>query len=226
MFRKILSLLFFIVIAPSSLATQKINHGVLQAYWLPIWNDSVTVNNPVLYFRYFSLTENSHVDKIINLDVDTEKKKDSLLKDYFKDIPHNFLKYKEGHIERIGGIVVDNLSEKKECDHTYHNARLITFTPGQDRKLDIQKLEESAGCEASPYIVTYSAKDGIGSLYFKETPTDNAKKSEKIPLNKPLIKIKTINDKWILAAIYDADKPDLLGNPQGYIELDKLQPLN
>ncbi|PWC10125.1 hypothetical protein [Brenneria corticis] len=226
MFRKILSLLFFIVIAPSSFANQKINDGILQAYWLPIWNDSATVNNPVLYFRYFSLDENSRIDKIINLDVDTGKKKDNLLKEYFKDIPHNFLKYKEGHIERIGGLVVDNISVTKECDHTYHNARLITFTPGQNREFDIQKLEESAGCEAYPYVVTYSVKEGVDSLYFKETPSASAKKSAEIPVGTPLIKIKTINDKWILAAIYDAGKPDLLGNPQGYIELDKLQPLN
>lgn len=226
MFWKSLLTSVFLFFSASVLAQQTFEHGVLQAYWLPMWNDNGTQNTPRLKYRYFVLNHNSDVEKVINIDISNEKRFLLHAKDFFRDVPKNFTDFREGHLEQAGSLTVEKLTLAKECDHYYSAAKLIKFNSVNQPLYDIDKIEKSAGCEAYPYIITYAIKPDIKNLYFRQSPSVTAKNTSPIPDGVPLVKMRTINKNWIQAAVYDESKAGLIGTSEGYIELKNLQPIN
>ncbi|GAA3601408.1 hypothetical protein GCM10023078_31140 [Gibbsiella greigii] len=223
---KSLCLLLFTISTYPVFAQQTFEHGVLQAYWLPVWNDNGTKNTPQLKYRYFVLNHKNDVEKVINIDSNNEKSFISRLEKHFHNVPKSFTDFKEGHLEQAGSLAVDHLKSVKECDHNYSGATLINFLPTPQLHFDIDKMEKNAGCESYPYIISYSVSPEINELYFKESPNPTAKDTAAIPNGVSLVKIKTINKDWIQAAVYDESKPGLTGVPEGYVELKKLKPVN
>ncbi|MEN3753052.1 hypothetical protein ABC733_11190 [Mangrovibacter sp. SLW1] len=204
-------------------AEQLLKQGVLQAYWLPVWNDTSTVNTPELHYRYFVLSANHHAEKIVNLD---KQNSEALLTRYFSPVPENFLKFKEGHLERTGTAVINHLSSNTECDHQYYSGQLSKFTVGTQQHFDINVLENAAGCEARPYRLLYTLKSGITDAYFKRDPDVSAKNGVMITADMAIVTLERVNQQWIKAAQYDANQPDSVGKKQGFILLGQLQPLN
>lgn len=45
------------------LAEQRLEHGVLQAYWKAQWSDNATINVPALGFRYYWLDDQGKLKK-------------------------------------------------------------------------------------------------------------------------------------------------------------------
>ncbi|ELY2856430.1 hypothetical protein SMC92_003529 [Cronobacter dublinensis] len=207
-------------------AAQEIKHGILQAYWLPVWNEDGTQSTPHLKYRYIASVNGSDVDKVIAINNHNSDLNVSNLSRYFDNVPQNFLTFKEGHVERSGAISITDMKSATECDHRYAQAKLVAFTPSKDNKFDIDKLEKNAGCESYPYAVTFTLKEQAKGVHFKSSPEESAKDADTIPVDSPLIKIKTINAHWIEAAVYDESKPGLIGTPGGYVKIDNLQPVN
>ncbi|SFE83640.1 hypothetical protein SAMN05216563_108272 [Phytobacter palmae] len=207
-------------------AEQTLHRGILQAFWLPVWSDDGQRNTPELQYRYFVTTDGDNVEKIINLDVDKKDAEPEQLKRYFPHIPSEFLTGKEGHIERAGAITVDKLAETTECDHRYFTAGMKHFSPGDKATIDTNKIEKQAGCEAFPWMMTYTLKPGIENRYFKQQPDAGARDLQLVTPDTPLVKIKTINSEWIQVAVRDENKPGLLGEARGFIKLNDLQPIN
>jgi hypothetical protein len=210
----------------STAAEQTLHQGILQAYWLPIWSDDGQRNTPELKYRYFVTTDGDTVEKVINLNVDKKDAESEPLTRYFSHIPSEFLTWKEGHIERAGAITVDKLTGSTECDHRYFTGELTHFKPADKNAIDTDKLEKNAGCEAFPWMMTYTLKSGIENKYFKQQPDAGAKDLQPATPGTPLVKIKTINPNWIEVAVRDEDKPGLLGEARGFIKLNDLQPIN
>ncbi|MFD1804236.1 hypothetical protein ACFSFZ_18860 [Mixta tenebrionis] len=220
MFRK-LALYFFILLSSMPTLAQKSSFdGVLQAYWLPVWNEDV--NEPQLKYRFFQL-ENAGADvKIIN--VADNKLVIKLLEQDYPD----FLTSQQGHVEYHGVITVKDLKEREECDMRFYDGTMMSFSKRNNsaKDISIDKLEELAGCQSYPYLITYTLKPRVKGVYLKNAPNKNAKKTVLVPSNKSLAQIQKINADWVLVAVYDESKVPPLGYPKGYIELDNLQPVN
>lgn len=210
----------------STAAEQTLHQGILQAYWLPVWRDDGQRNTPELQYRYFVTTDGDNVEKVINLNVDKKDAGSEQLTRYFSPIPSEFLTWKEGHIERAGVITVDKLTGTTECDHRYFTAGMKHFSPGDKTAIDTNKIEKKAGCEAFPWMMTYTLKSGLKNKYFKQQPDSGAKDLQPVTPGTPLVKIKTISANWIEVAVRDEDKPGLLGEARGFIQLNDLQPIN
>lgn len=205
-------------------AEQTLHQGILQAYWLPVWSDDGQRNTPALKYRFFVTTDGDNVAKVINLNKqDAEPEQ---LQRYFSFIPSAFFSWKEGHIERTGVITVDKLTASTECDHRYFSANMVRFSPAGKTAVNTSQLEKNAGCEAFPWMMTYTLKAGLTHKYFKQQPDAGAKDLQPVPPGTPLVKIKTINSHWIQVAVRDENKPGLLGEAGGFIKLDDLQPIN
>lgn len=226
MLKNITMALFLLFTFFPAFASQTFQEGVLQAYWLPVWNKNATQNTPQLTYRYFILQNGTHVESVVNLELDKNENTFSLINKYFTNIPEEFFKFKEGHIERAGSISVENIEKHKECDHDYYNAKMVNFTPKEDYRFDINRLEKESGCEAYPYVVTYTLKPESEGQHFKQAPNMTSKDMQPIPSDWPLIKIKTINDRWIKVAIYNKDSVGFIGEHKGYVEINHLQPMN
>ncbi|MBY6255963.1 hypothetical protein K3G69_05525 [Phytobacter diazotrophicus] len=220
----VISTLFFASL--STAAEQTLHQGILQVYWLPVWSDDGQRNTPELKYRYFVTKDGDNVEKVINLNVDKKDAEPEQLKRYFPHLPSEFLTWKEGHIERAGAITVDKLTGSTECDHRYFTGELKHFTPANKNAVDTDKLEKNAGCEAFPWMMTYTLKSGVENKHFKQQPDDGAKDLQPVTSGTPLVKIKTINANWIQVAVRDENKPGLLGEARGYIKLNDLQPIN
>ncbi|WP_156322218.1 hypothetical protein [Winslowiella iniecta] len=204
--------------------------GVLQAYWLPVWSDDGKKNNPEINIRFFIYEKNKKQWKVINIDNGKHKSAGfdvvSYIKRFFLKLPDDFLKYREGHIEQYGVLTVKDLRTYVECDHKYHDAQSVNFTPKWHKVINIDELESTAGCERYPYIMTYTVRPGNSLRHFKLAPSEQAENGEVIPVNTPISKIKTINENWIYAANYDAHSPGLAGRIRGYINKKDIVPIN
>lgn len=218
--KKYISILMLIFVSGLSMAKETLRNGVLQAYWMPVWNG--TVNTPQLKYRYMSMNKNHELNGVYNLDMDSEHS----LKRYFKNIPDHFYTFREGHVEQGGSITLEQIEKIPECGHVSANARMLNFTPESAPVFNLDKLEKSAGCESYPYAVTFIIKPEPEPVYFKKQPNNHAENGQIIPRNTPLIRVKTIDPHWVQVAIYSERAPGLAGNPVGFVEIDKLTPVN
>ena len=202
--------------------------GVLQAYWLPVWSDDGKKNNQEINIRFFIYEKNKKQWQVINNENHKSAEFDvvSYIKKTFLKLPDDFLKYQEGHIEQYGFLTVRDLTAYVECDHKYHHAQFVNFTPQRHKVINVAELESAAGCERYPYIMTYTVRPGNSLRHFKLAPSELAEDGEVIPVNTPISKIKTINENWIYAANYDAHSPGLAGRVRGYINKKDIIPVN
>lgn len=226
MLKPVFFTIMFLFSAFSTWAQSSQLNGVLQAYWLPVWDQNGLEYTSQLKYRYFVSDNGEKAERIINLYADKNTSAEAQLNHYFSSVPPAFLTWKEGHIEQAGALSVDNLMTSTECDHRYFSARMVHFNPADKPSVDIHILEKNAGCDAFPWIMTYTLKAGLENKYFKQQPDAGAKDLQPVPPGSPLVKIKTINSHWIQVAVRDENKPGLLGEAGGYIKLDDLQPIN
>lgn len=223
MLKRIIMLMLCVLCVLPAIASQTLKNGVLQAYWLPVWNNEGTKSTAELKYRYFVLNTSGKIDKVINV---TFADNDAIINRAFSHLPPSFLKYSEGHAEQAGQLIIEGLKVQPECDRSLYSAKGVTFTPIAGQLSVAKNLELSAGCEAYPWAVTYTLKAGLEGQHFKQQPEATAKDLQPVPPEQPLIKIETIDSNWIRAAVVDQSKNDLIGELQGYLRLDTLQPIN
>lgn len=213
----------FILIALMAFSFQSVadtvKKGVLQAYWLPQWNDGV--NTPKFELRFFPFSDDGKQDEVINLD--SSEIKEPFVKESFEAYSKDFFKTKEGHIEQSGVIKLKNINNTHECDSSVWQAQMVSFKKNNDHL----KLDEREGeCGAFPYLISYQLKDGIDNVTLKDKPEADGKVISRVDNQHSLIKLKSINSQWLYVAEYDASKLDLLGDKKGYVEYRMLEPLN
>ena len=205
-------------------AQEFLENGTLQAYWSKEWNAKGTVSTPRLGFRY--LTQDHK--KFIAIAVKGDQIK--FIKEHFKNIPHNFFKYKEWYVNQTGNLTLYKVKQSTLCNASIYNATLLSFTPNYSApptNTALYELTAQGGCNQNghyPYIITYLIKEGLNDIDVKEKPSDNAKTIEKATrANDIFIKIKTIDNDWIYTGIYDAASPNLILKPRGYVRIRQLE---
>lgn len=213
----------FILIALMAFSFQSVadtvKKGVLQAYWLPQWNDGV--NTPRFELRFFPFSDDGKQNKVINLD--SSEIKEPFVKKIFEPHSTEFFKTKEGHIEQSGVIKLKDINNTHECDSSVWQAKMVSF----EKNNDIFKIDErNEECGAYPYLISYQLKDGIDNVALKDKPDADGKVISRVDNQHSLIKVRSVNSQWLYVAEYDASKLDLLGDKKGYVEYQKLEPLN
>lgn len=194
--------------------------GVLQAYWLPDW-DKNNVNHPELLLRLLKVDEKGTVKEIVNL------KKSNLDEEFiighFHATPNEFYKFHEGYVNQPGTLKYNNFVKSGECGGNVANASYLDFTP-LDANVKVNSL--IGQCDPHPYKLIYRLKDNIKSISLKERPDPSSKTIREFNSDDTITKIKTIDSKWFYVANYDEGQKDDIGESKGYIESDKLAPLN
>ena len=196
-----------------------VKNGVLQAYWLPIWKDSV--NSPELQLRFFVLSNEGKQQKIINIDSGPVNK--AFIKENFRKSTDDFLNFKEGHIEQAGRVSLVDITSTNECDSRIWHAKIIEF---EAMKANLKLDEGIVDCNRFPYLITYQLKEGIDTIDLLDQPNVSAKQVGAVNNQHTFVKIKTINPEWLYVAVYDASKKDLVGWPRGYVKQEDLTPVN
>lgn len=223
MLKKSVFLLLFLFISHNSFAAPKVIHnGVLQAYWELEWNKDFTKSTPKLHLRYL-VSEKSKSVKVIMLDMKQSDIK-HVINLYFKKIPASFYKYSEGHIENSGHIIINNIVETGDCDGTFSSAQLQSYTPLASITLkDIDTIQRAILCDIShPYTTTYEPREDLKDIYLRKSPSLESEIVAQVHATNALVKIKTVDDKWILVGVYDYNSPDFIGIPKGYVEIKNL----
>jgi len=213
--------------------------GVMQAYWLPVWNEETEENDKYLRFRFAPDVDNlSSLPKLheggkliqpvyINLQppVETAKGKEAIafftndamfeqVKKDFEIIPDNFFRYREGHIEQPGTLLIDHYLSENICDRRSFFAQLLAFAP-QKNTFSAATLAErfaaEAGCgRALPYEEGFSvdAPEDI-EVALKAAPDEKSETLRLLLAGEAVIKIETVNDLWLKVSLYD--QPDVKG---------------
>ncbi|NIF20222.1 hypothetical protein [Candidatus Pantoea multigeneris] len=197
-------------------AVEKIN-GVLQAYWLPIW-DEQNVNHPILSLRFLR-QEKGH-DKIGAIDLEQATLNKEFVEKNFQKVPSEFFKYREGYVNQSGVLAYRNIQVFTECDSKITKADFVSFTAGKNEKLK----GDIAQCGSWPYLLSYSLKSQYKNRYLKSAPDGNAPDSYLI--SDSLTKIKSLEHGWFYVANYDESKANGIGDHRGYIESKYLDPIN
>ncbi|KAA9001216.1 hypothetical protein FJU30_08220 [Affinibrenneria salicis] len=221
--------LFCLLISPFTVAEPIVSRGVLQAYWQAEWNDDATVNTPRLGFRFFSDAKSSLQGKAIDVFVAGGiEQQQAFIRKNFRNIPDNFFSYKEWYVNQPGTVEFAKVKKYVECNADNYSADILSFKPDLSSKNNA--VDESlASCGYSgryPYLTLYQAKPEGKTVWFKASPDDNAGNTFSFSEEDTVAKIKTINQGWIYAAVYDESQKDSLSEKKGYIRLTELQPLN
>lgn len=215
--------LYFFLIALIAFSFQTladtVRNGVLQAYWLPQWNNGL--NTPKFELRFFPFSDNGKQGKVINIDSSTTN--ETFVKDNFESYSDDFFKFKEGHIEQSGVIRLKKINKTQECDSTVWQAKMVSFVRN-NKNLKVE--EQSIECGSYPYLISYQLKDGVDTVTLRDKPENDGKVIYRIDNQHSLIKIRNVNSKWLYVAEYDASKENLIGEHQGYIEYSNIEPLN
>jgi hypothetical protein len=224
--------------ASSTIKKEGAAQGILQAYWAPSWNDDGSKDTPKLVLRFFAQNSAHHTDFIAIfynkkdsdnniLDDDFENEQIiSMIKRSFSHIPDNFFRFKEGHIEQYGSATYTEAFSNTECQDREHFAHFINFIKGGDQSININELENSAGCNPAPYMEAYTLKHKDAGVHFKSAPNKNSADGALIPLEESLIKIQTIDSDWVYVAVFDDNSPELQGKVRGYVLQQDLQPMD
>ncbi|MDE8555297.1 hypothetical protein [Pantoea vagans] len=213
----------FFLIALMALSFQSladtVKNGVLQAYWLPQWNNGL--NKPKFELRFFAFYDNGKQARVIN--IDSSDIKENFVKDNFESYSDGFFEIKEGHIEQSGVIRLKELNKTQECDSAVWQAKMVSFERN-NKKLKVE--EQSGDCGSYPYLISYQLKDGVDAVTLRDKPETEGKVIYRVGSEHSLIKLRNVNSDWLYVAEYDASKPNLVGEHQGYIEYSKIEPLN
>lgn len=211
-----------------------VSEGYLQAYWFPQWSADGKVQSPYIMMRFFA-TDKANArnfylyeskDKQGVKDNFDEHKTERFIKNNFKNIPDEFFKYKEGHVEQAGNLVYSNVTIIHECNSKQKYVKFFSFIANQMQTGDVTQLESQSGCNAEPYTVMFTLKEGKQPVYLKSEPSDQSRNSNNKPVELPLVKIKTVNSEWVYVALYDASKPESRSQTTGYLKLSDLDVAN
>ncbi|WP_380184660.1 hypothetical protein [Kalamiella sp. sgz302252] len=227
--------LYTLVFSAAALANnQKKITGVLQAYWFPQWSDAGQAKPPLIMMRFFE-TDGENKKTYFLYD---EKKKNEVkdffevtkaekfIKSNFKNTPEEFFKFKEGHTEQAGSLVISDVKVIAECNNKKLYAKFNSFVASSVNNYDIKKMEEKSGCDPEPYSVMFTIKEGHENVFLKSEPLESSKNVLSEPVSQPLVKIKTIDSQWVKVALYDASQPDSRSHTEGYIKINDLDVAN
>ncbi|WP_334642659.1 hypothetical protein [Klebsiella aerogenes] len=213
------------------LAEQRLEHGVLQAYWKAQWSDNATINVPALGFRYYWLDDQGNLKKVIHIYMKgTMKEQLAFIRQNFSEIPENFIRFREWYVNQSGSLLVNNVAQYAECNSENYSAVLLSFVPVQNKPLpnmdDMNAQISCCGDGRYPWLTTYHLHHEWNKDSFKEWPDDNANNTYSVMRDDVVIKIRTINKFWIYAALYDDSKADGMSEKRGYIRVSHLKPDN
>ena len=232
--KRVYSLSFFLLFIPlilqsyESLAEQTFTGGTLQAYWRAAWNEEATINTPELRFRYFPAKGSPEHDKIVEISFNmNDAEKTDFIKNNFQKIPAKFLKYKEWYVNQKGDLTINQIKHYIECDTDHYIASFVSFKPVYAAS-DATSEEKATSCNRGgfPYLTFYTLKADVKAGQLKSEPSETAKNSYTLCQQESIIKIETINDEWMYAAVYDSDAKNLMSSRKGYIKIKDLTPLN
>lgn len=214
-----ITLSFFIFCSVKAFASETMT-GILQAYWQPDWTTN-NVNNPELLLRLLKVDEKGNLKETVN--INKTGLNERFIRAHFHATPNEFYKFHEGYVNQAGILKYDNFVKSGECGGNVANANYVDFTP-----LDVNvKVNSLIGqCDPHPYKLIYRLKDNIKSISLKESPNTSSKTIREFNSDYTITKIKTIDSKWFYVANYDEGQKDDIGENKGYIESDKLAPLN
>lgn len=230
MIRLLMSIISICLLATTAIAKETLSGGTLQAYWRPYWDTETRNYTPDLEIRYISHRADKKPRRIIDITNKTsDAEKITFIQQHFDRIPATFFTYKEGYANQPGTAKVPHVHRYVECGSVYYEAKLTSFTADHHSKLsdqDTLKDEQSAGCgDLYPYVAAYTLKDGV-TASLKDRPNDDAGNVYVFKETKWLRKIKTINDEWIYAALYNYNDPFNSSEIKGYIKLKDLDPVD
>lgn len=194
--------------------------GVLQAYWLPDWTEK-NVNHPELLLRLLKVDEKGHLESIVYLK--NSKLTENFVRDHFHSISVEFYKYHEGYVNQYGTLNLTDFIQSGECGGRIANANYVGFIPSAG-SVEIKSSAEQ--CDLHPYKLIYRLKDEIKNLSLKQEPNASSKIIGNFTPEDTITKIKTINDQWLYVSDYDESQKDDIGKIRGFIEADKVVPLN
>ncbi|MGD8107916.1 hypothetical protein ACQE32_14880 [Pantoea sp. FN0302] len=224
------TLLLFLLFSPIIQAQELSSEGILQAYWKAEWNGEGTVNEPELALRFFPAETSSSWGKVFDIRLKNQRKAIEFVIRNFKVIPDNFLLHKEWFVNQKGTVFLKNPEHYIECSTENYMAILLDFIPDFSAKAsDTTAYEEMGRCGyngARPFLTSYYLNPEYKKGYFLLEPNDNADYVKTFTIRDRLVKIKTINEKWIYATIYDDQKENKLGDTKGYINIKYLLPFN
>ncbi len=215
--------------------------GVMQAYWLPVWNDETEKNDKYLQFRFApdannlsslpKLYEDGKLITPVVIDLGPAAETDEgmgaiafftnetvfeqIRKD-FQTIPDNFFRYREGHIEQTGTVLIDRYLSDKACDRRAFFAQLLAFAPQKSTFAPAtlaKRFDAEAGCGGRPpYEETFSvmAPDNAG-IALKAGPDEESETLRMLDANEQIVKVDTVNDLWLKVSLFS--QPDV----QGYL---------
>ncbi|NIF20223.1 SH3 domain-containing protein [Candidatus Pantoea multigeneris] len=194
--------------------------GVLQAYWLPDWTEN-NVNHPELLLRLLKVDEKGNLESIVYLK--NSNLTESFVREHFHSIPVEFYKYHEGYVNQYGKLKFTHLIQSGECGGRIANANYVGFMPSAD---NVEIIPSAEQCDLHPYKLIYRLKDEIKNLSLKQEPNASSKIIGNFTPEDTITKIKTINDQWLYVSDYDESQKDDIGKIRGFIEADKVVPLN
>lgn len=212
-----------------SYAGEVLSGGTLQAYWQPYWDEDNSYV-PDLHLRYITHRDDDKPRRVIDIVATwSESQIAEFVRQHFDHVPETFFTYKEGYANQPGTARVPYVRKYVECDAIYYEAKLAAFVADHHSKLSSQDIlndERFAGCsEIFPYIANYYPKESI-STGLKNSPDDHASTLYTLKEYELITKIKTINNEWIYASLYNKEQPALYTETKGYIRLKDLTPLN
>jgi len=208
--------------------------GVLQVYWKPNWSDEGRLLKPYLMMRFFEIKNDQ--SKVINLYESKNKKniKDDfnvdstykIINEQFINIPAEFIKYQEGHLEQPGVLIYSNDFKMTECNNQHDYAKFKSFKANHSEVHNLSEVEKKSGCDSQPWQMMYTVKDGGKSVFLKSEPSVSSKNVYTKAIDMPLVKIKTIDNEWVYVAIYDASMRNSMSDIRGYLKAKDLDLVN
>lgn len=207
----IIFILLSLLSVTSSAEDKNTISGILQAYWLPDVDESLT-NKPSLELRFFTFNEKGSFDKVI--DINKKNLSGDFIKTTFAVVPDEFLRYKEGHVEQSGLLRLSHFKSFTECDSVIYTADYVDFKP-QDGGPELSKL--SGFCGPYPYQLFYMLKPALEKTTLSDKPDNGGKAIAVVTHEELLVKIKTISPQWYYVAVVDDSKADDTGDVKGYI---------
>jgi len=206
--------------------------GVMQAYWLPVWNEETEENDKYLLFRFApdadslsplpKLYESGTLAEPALIELQPPAKTDAgmgaisfftnekmfeQVKKDFQSIPDNFFRYREGHIEQNGTLLIDHYASEKACGQRAFFAQLLSFVPQKNTLAAgelAKRFETEAGCgSGAPYdeIFIVNAPEDT-EVALKAAPDEGSETVRMLAADEPIVKVETFNERWVKVSLY------------------------
>lgn len=221
--------------------------GVLQLYWYDHYDGIDNARNPVLGIRF--LLDEQQADNLPEIPCETYDRTPSILQfhtgrnpdtgyldftgeaelasqllETVEEIPENFTRYQEGHIEQPGTLTFEGLSSIIECDAPYTFVEFESFEPmamteetrAFTEQLQVYVQSTHRGCGSSdPWKESYILAEGQ-AIYAE--PNEQAEVVA-VPSMPVVFKVRTVDDEWI--EVYSHADSEV----RGFVRFDELEPV-